>query len=152
MHWLLFPGLLSMLCSWYLLNPDNSRARFFLWVRIRRLTWRTKGLVRRVKRLKDEAEEAAMAALKLNGRAAEIRWASGSCGNPGCTDPECCCALCARPIGLSEADLRGRQHDEECSGCELCEDNLPIILFRGKGKDSKQAAFHTACFEKLIAA
>lgn len=54
MHWLLFPGLLSMLCSWYLLNPGNSRARFFLWLRIRRLKWRTKRLVRRVERLKDE--------------------------------------------------------------------------------------------------
>jgi hypothetical protein len=47
--------------------------------------------------------------------------------------------------------LRGRLHDEDCFGCELCEDNGPLILFHGQGKNAKQAAFHIACFEKLLA-
>jgi hypothetical protein len=91
-----------------------------------------------------------MAAIEFNERISEVRWSSGSCGNPGCTDPECCCALCARPIGIPDDDTRWENHDEDCFGCELCEDNVPSVLFRGKGKNAKQAAFHTACFEKLI--
>jgi len=83
----------------------------------------------------------------LNERAAEIRWSSGSCGNSGCKDPECCCALCAQPLGVAEDD---HTHDPECEGCERCEDNVPIILFRGEGKESKQAAFHAKCFSKLL--
>ena len=32
----------------------------------------------------------------------QIRWSKrGSCGNAGCTDLECCCALCAEPIGVA---------------------------------------------------
>ena len=89
--------------------------------------------------------------MQLNERAAEIRWSSGSCGVSGCTDPECVCALCAQPIGIKETDPRWDHHYEDCSGCSLCEDEVPMILFRGKGKQMKQAAFHNRCFEKLLA-
>jgi len=83
--------------------------------------------------------------------AAKIRWsARGSCGNAGCSDPECCCALCGQPIGVSEDDPRWDEHDEHCSDCELCRDQVPMMLFRGKGKDCEQAQFHTACFEKIL--
>jgi hypothetical protein len=89
--------------------------------------------------------------IALNERAAEIRWSKGSCGQSGCTDPECVCALCAQPIGISEEDPRRADHDNyDCGGCEICEDDVPTILFRGKGKQMKQAAFHTKCFEKLL--
>lgn len=91
-----------------------------------------------------------MANLQLNERAAEIRWSTGSCGNAGCSDPECVCALCAQPIGVSESDMRWDGHDEDCGGCELCEDSVPMILFRGEGKAMLQAAFHNKCFEKLL--
>lgn len=87
--------------------------------------------------------------MELNERAAEIRWSSGSCGNSGCTDPECCCALCAKPIGVSEDDPRWDDHND-CYGCDLCEDSVPIVLFQGEGKAMKQAAFHNKCFEKLL--
>jgi hypothetical protein len=82
---------------------------------------------------------------------AEVRWSKGSCGEAGCSDPECLCALCAQPIGVSEDDPRWHDHDEDCYGCELCEDSVPIILFRGEGKDMEQAAFHNKCFEKVMA-
>jgi len=89
--------------------------------------------------------------LALNERAAEIRWSKGSCGVSGCTDPECVCALCAQPIGISDEDPRRADHDnEDCCGCPICEDDVPMILFRGEGKKMKQAAFHTKCFEKLL--
>ena len=89
--------------------------------------------------------------IALNERAAEIRWSKGSCGVSGCTDPECVCALCAQPIGISEEDPRRSDHDNEyCCGCPICEDDVPMILFRGEGKAMKQAAFHNACFEKLL--
>lgn len=87
-----------------------------------------------------------MADFVLNQRIHEVRWSSGSCGCPGCPDPECVCALCAQPLGVAEDD---RTHDPECEGCERCEDNVPIILFRGEGKDMKQAAFHTRCFMRV---
>ena len=79
-----------------------------------------------------------------------LRWSDGSCGNSGCTDPECCCAVCGKPIGVSESDPRWDTHDECCGGCELCQDSVPFMLFRGEGKDMKQAAFHDACFEKIL--
>lgn len=88
--------------------------------------------------------------MQLNERMAEVRWSSGSCGVSGCTDPECVCALCAQPIGIREDDPRWTGHDPDCFGCKLCEDEVPIILFRGEGKDMKQAAFHNACFEKCL--
>lgn len=88
--------------------------------------------------------------MSLNEKAAEIRWSNGSCGRSGCGDLDCVCALCAKPIGVDEDDARWSEHDEDCGGCELCEDEVPLILFRGKGKDMKQAAFHTKCFEILL--
>jgi hypothetical protein len=79
-----------------------------------------------------------------------IRWSSrGSCGNSGCKDTECGCAVCGLPIGVSEDDPRWDSHEEYCGGCELCEDEVPMILFRGEGKAMKQAQFHTKCFEKV---
>jgi hypothetical protein len=83
--------------------------------------------------------------------AAVIRWSSrGSCGNAGCTDSECCCALCGEPIGVSEDDPRWDDHDEYCDDCDLCRDRVPLILFRGEGKAMQQAQFHTACFNAAI--
>jgi hypothetical protein len=86
----------------------------------------------------------------LNTRMLEVRWSGGSCGQSGCTDPECVCALCAKPIGISDQDPRKANHDPECFGCDLCVDDVPIILFRGEGKDSGQAAFHDHCFKTLL--
>jgi hypothetical protein len=87
----------------------------------------------------------------LNERALEIRWSPrGSCGEPGCNDPECVCALCAEPIGKTEHELANADHDIECYGCELCEQQVPIILFRGEGKDCEQAQFHDDCFRRLL--
>ena len=90
--------------------------------------------------------------IALNERAHKIRWsARGSCGNSGCRDPECVCAICAQPIGIPEDDPRRDAHDDEfCMGCEVCEDDVPIMLFRGEGNFTEQAAFHNACFEKLL--
>jgi hypothetical protein len=81
-----------------------------------------------------------------------VRWsARGSCGTPGCNDPECVCALCARPIGVPDDDPRQAEHDHQsCMGCELCEDDVPTMLFRGKGKNTEQACFHHRCFNKLL--
>jgi len=45
---------------------------------------------------------------------------------------------------------RWDNHDEFCSDCDLCRDQVPIMLFRGEGKDTEQASFHTACFEKIL--
>ena len=81
-----------------------------------------------------------------------IRWSRrGSCGRSGCSDPECACALCGKPIGVNEDDPRWDEHQEYCGGCELCSDEVPIMLFRGEGKQMKQAQFHSACFETLLA-
>ena len=59
-------------------------------------------------------------------------------------------ALCAQPIGIPETDPRWDGHDPDCGGCELCEDEVPIILFRGEGREMLQAAFHQRCFERLL--
>jgi len=82
---------------------------------------------------------------KFTERLSEVRWSKGSCGNQGCPDPDCVCALCAKPIGVSEEDPRRADHDNECCGCPICEDDVPIMLFRHK----RQAAFHHACFGKV---
>ncbi len=90
------------------------------------------------------------APIQLNERIIEVRWSSGSCGNPGCGDLECVCALCAQPIGTPEEVLDENDHDPECFGCPMCADQVPIILFRGAGAEMEQAAFHTKCFEKIL--
>jgi hypothetical protein len=83
--------------------------------------------------------------------AERIHWnARGSCGEPGCNDPECCCSFCARPVGTPEHDPRWADHDEDCDDCELCRDRVPIILFRGEGKAMQQATFHIRCFERIV--
>ncbi len=87
---------------------------------------------------------------KLNERAHEIRWSKKFCGQSGCLDPDCVCALCAQPIGIAEDDPRWERHDEDCIDCDLCRDEVPIILFKGKGKKTLQAAFHEVCFKKLL--
>ena len=80
-----------------------------------------------------------------------VRWSRrGSCGNSGCTDPECCCALCGKPIGVDENDPRWDDHSDYCDDCDLCRDRVPIMLFRGEGKKMEQASFHTACFERAL--
>jgi hypothetical protein len=79
-----------------------------------------------------------------------VRWSKrGSCGEAGCTDPECCCSLCQKPIGVSEDDPRWHDHDEYCGACGLCEDSAPPMLFRGEGKQMEQAMFHTKCFSRI---
>lgn len=79
-----------------------------------------------------------------------IRWSRGhSCGEPGCTDPKCRCGVCNLPIGVPESDPRWNDHNPECLGCPLCEDEIPMILFRGEGKEMEQAQFHMKCFLKL---
>ena len=76
-----------------------------------------------------------------------IRWSRRpSCGEPGCADPECRCAVCDLPIGTREDDPRWRKHDEDCGGCPLCVDQVPIILWRGAGTQMEQAQFHARCF------
>jgi hypothetical protein len=81
--------------------------------------------------------------------AGAIRWSKrGSCGNPGCKDPECCCSFCGHPIGVPEDDPRWDDHVEYCIGCELCEDQGPLILWRDEGKE--QAQFHNACWQKIV--
>lgn len=82
--------------------------------------------------------------------AGAIAWSKGSCGNAGCPDLECCCALCREPIGVEDDDPRWDNHDEFCGGCDLCEDSVPIMLFRGEGKAMLQASFHGKCFNKLV--
>ncbi len=83
--------------------------------------------------------------------AARIRWSRrGSCGNAGCTDPECGCSFCGLPIGVPDDDPRWNDHLDYCDGCELCQDEVPIHLFRGEGKATEGAQFHTACFTKLM--
>jgi len=48
--------------------------------------------------------------------AAQIRWSKrGTCGERGCTDPECGCSLCGEPIGVPDDDPRWDDHDEWCS-------------------------------------
>lgn len=80
-----------------------------------------------------------------------VRWSlRGTCGNRGCADPECCCALCNTPIGVSDDDPRWNDHEEWCNDCDLCRDSIPIMLFRGEGKQMEQASFHTKCFETLL--
>ena len=82
--------------------------------------------------------------------AGAIRWSTrGTCAIAGCKDPECCCSLCGQPIGVPEDDPRWEDHDEDCCDCDLCRDQVPIILFRGEGKNMTQATFHTACFHKI---
>ena len=82
--------------------------------------------------------------------AGQIRWSKrGSCGNPGCKDPECGCALCGLPIGVPEDDPRWEKHGEWCNDCDLCRDQVPLMLFRGEGKATEQAQFHNRCFEKI---
>lgn len=80
-----------------------------------------------------------------------IRWSKrGRCGDAGCTDPECGCALCGRPIGVPEEDPRWQSQDEYCAGCPLCEDEVPLMLFRGEGRNTEQAVFHQACFQRVV--
>lgn len=95
-----------------------------------------------------------MADFQIKARyAARIRWSKrGSCGEAGCTDPECGCALCGLPVGVPDDDPRWYDHPEWCPDpeCALCCDQVPIILFRGAGKETEQAQFHDACFRKII--
>jgi len=84
-----------------------------------------------------------------------IRWSRrGSCGNPGCTDPLCCCSVCGEPIGVAEDDPRWETHGgyNPCDDpeCHLCEDLIPLYLFRGEGKQMEQAVFHQRCLEKVV--
>ncbi len=83
--------------------------------------------------------------------AQQIRWfIKPGCGESGCPDPECCCSLCGKPIGVSDDDPRWDDHDENCIDCDVCRDAVPLILFRGEGKPMLRAQFHTKCFEKVV--
>lgn len=84
--------------------------------------------------------------------AGAIRWsARGSCGNAGCSDPECCCSLCGLPIGLAQEDPRWEGHYEDCAGCELCRDSYPLTIWRTfAGGRTEEARFHYLCFQKVV--
>ena len=86
--------------------------------------------------------------------ALRIHWSKrGSCGESGCIDPDCCCSFCAKPIGIPENDPRRDMHDEEnCFDldCPICVDRVPLILWRGEGKNTEQAQFHDACFRQMM--
>jgi len=92
--------------------------------------------------------------LILNPRLMEtVRWSTGSCGDPGCAEPECVCGLCAQPIGIPEWDPRRETHDDfDCMGCPLCEDDVPIMLFRIRKTPGglREASFHARCFNRLV--
>ncbi len=90
--------------------------------------------------------------IKLNPEVmSKVRWSRrGTCGNAGCTDPECGCALCRKPIGVPDDDPRWDDHPDYCDSCALCRDRVPIMLFQGNGKDMKQATFHGKCFEAAM--
>jgi hypothetical protein len=82
--------------------------------------------------------------------AARVAWhIRGSCGSAGCTDRYCRCSICDLPIGTAEDDPRWRGHDEYCDDCDLCRDQVPVMLFRGEGKLMEQAQFHNACFQQV---
>ena len=87
--------------------------------------------------------------IQLNERLLELRWSEGGCGISGCSGPDCVCALCAQPIGLKEDDPRWQHHSEHCGGCDLCEDSVPTIIFRGDREHMRQAALHSRCLAKL---
>ena len=85
------------------------------------------------------------------GGRATIHWSrEGSCGNPGCTTVGCGCALCGMPIGVSDDDPRWLSHPEDYDDCELCRDQVPVILFRGEGRAMEQAQFHVHCFGEIV--
>jgi hypothetical protein len=69
---------------------------------------------------------------------------------PGCKDPDCCCAVCALPIGVAEDDPRWLLHREDCVGCEVCIDQVPFMLFRGAGVCAEMAVFHERCFQAIL--
>lgn len=83
--------------------------------------------------------------------AAALKWSRrGSCGRPGCKDPECCCSFCGLPIGVPEDDLRWDDHDEFCGDCELCRDQVPLLMFRGEGKQTEGVQLHWACAQRIM--
>jgi len=94
----------------------------------------------------------AVSRLKLDPeRMRTVKWSRrGSCGERGCADPECLCGVCQLPIGVADDDPRWEEHDEWCGDCDLCRDQVPIILFRGEGKQMEQAQFHWQCFHGLL--
>ena len=73
----------------------------------------------------------------------------GCCDQPGCTDRYCRCSVCDLPIGVADDDPRWDAHDEDCNDCDLCRDQIPVMLFRGEGKAMEQARFHVRCFEQV---
>jgi hypothetical protein len=83
--------------------------------------------------------------------AARILWSvRPACGEAGCKDPQCVCSLCGDPIGTPDDDPRWIEHDEDCSECDLCRDQVPLTLFRGKGRAMQRAQFHWRCFESIV--
>jgi hypothetical protein len=77
-----------------------------------------------------------------------IKWSKGSCGNSGCTEDSCACSFCGGPIGIPQDDPRRDNPDEYCVGCEICEDDVPLMLF--DSKRNLQAQFHRRCSELLF--
>jgi len=83
--------------------------------------------------------------------ASRVRWhAHTHCGEAGCTDRTCSCSFCGNPVGVAENDPRWMEHDEECCDCDLCRDQVPLILFRGEGQDVLMARFHENCARIVI--
>jgi hypothetical protein len=84
--------------------------------------------------------------------AGRILWHVRShCSEPGCRDPLCVCSLCGEPIGTPDDDPRWDQHNEDyCGDCDLCRDQVPLMLFQGEGRAMKRAQFHRRCFETIV--
>lgn len=87
--------------------------------------------------------------------AARVLWSvrpcsSGDGAGSGCRDPQCVCSLCGEPIGTPEDDPRWMEHDDECSDCDVCRDQVPVILFRGEGRAMQRAQFHTRCLHSIV--
>jgi hypothetical protein len=83
--------------------------------------------------------------------AARILWhVRPACGELGCKDPQCVCSLCGEPIGTPKHDLRWGTHPKYCDGCDVCRDQVPLMLFRGEGRAMKRAQFHGRCFETIV--
>jgi hypothetical protein len=51
---------------------------------------------------------------------------------------------------VSEEDPRWEAHDEYCGDCDLCRDQVPVMMFRGEGKAMEQARFHWTCFQQIV--
>ena len=75
--------------------------------------------------------------------------------SPDAGDPLCLCSKCQQVIGAREDDPRWDDHEDACSGCDLC--TPPIRLWKTQESDSERMTivgeyrFHYSCFEQVQA-